>query len=151
MQMMTRIVSIVTVLILGGAGTAAAQKPDAEMQKLTEQYAAAVNKGDGKAVAALYTADAVRLGPDGQVIVGQAAIEKQHVASLTGPQKGAKLTLRPGRTQTVTPDVVITEGTYELTGGSAPAKGKYVNTVVRQGGQWRLASVVAVPETSATK
>lgn len=149
--MMFRTVLMVTVLILGVAGSASAQTPDADMQKLTEQYAAAVNKGDAKAVAALYTADALRLGPDGQVITGQPAIEKQHAASLGGPQKGAKLTLRHGRTQTVTPDVVIIEGTYETTGGSTPAKGKYVNTVVRQGGQWRLASVVAVPETSGAK
>ena len=143
--------SIAIALILGVAGAAMAQKPDAEMQKLTEQYAAASNKGDAKGVAALYTADAVRLGPDGQVVTGQAAIEKQHAAAYAGPQKGAKVTLRHGRTHTVTPDVVIIEGTYESTGGATPSKGRYVNTVVRQGGQWRLASVVAVPDTSGTK
>ena len=149
--MTKRIAWIATALILGVAGAAMAQKADAEIQKLADQYAAAVNKGDAKAVAALYTADAVRLGPDGQLVIGQAAIEKQHAAALGGPQKGVKLTLRQGRTQTVTPDVVISEGTYETSGGAGPSKGRYVNTVVRQGGQWRLASVVAVPQTTGTK
>ena len=149
--MKMKILSIAAMLALGLAGTVSAQKPDAEMQKLTEQYAAAVNKGDAKAVAALYTADAVRLGPDGQVVTGQAAIEKQHATAMAGPQKGAKLTLRHGRAHTVTPDVAIIEGSYELTGGAAPVKGRYMNTVVRQGGQWRLASVVAVPDTSGAK
>lgn len=149
--MKMKILSIAAMLVLGLAGSVSAQKPDAEMQKLTEQYAAAANKGDSKALAALYTADAVRLGPDGQVVTGQAAIEKQHATAFAGPQKGAKLTLRHGRTHTVTPDVAILEGTYESTGGAMSSKGRYVNTVVRQGGQWRLASVVAVPDASGAK
>ena len=38
------------------------------------------------------------------------------------------------------------EGTYEVAGGKLPQRGRYVNTVVRQGGLWRLVSVVTVPE-----
>jgi hypothetical protein len=63
---------------------------------------------------------------------------------LGGPYKGTKLMVHSGKTQSLTADVAITEGTYEITGGPAPAKGRYQNTLLRQDGQWRLASVVIV-------
>jgi uncharacterized protein (TIGR02246 family) len=124
----------------------AAQTADPEIAKLITQYQAGYNKNDGKALGAMYTADALRLGPTGQLIVGRAAIEKDYLANFAGPFKGTKLTLRPGRTQVVKPDVAVIEGTYEVAGGAAPVKGRYVNTLVRDGGQWRLASVVTIPE-----
>ena len=124
----------------------AAQTADPAIAKLVDQYQAAYNKNDGKALAAMYTADALRVGPTGQIITGRAAIEQDYVSNFGGPFKGTKLTLRPGRTQVVKPDVAVIEGTYEVTGGAAPVRGRYVNTIVRDGGQWRLASVVTVPE-----
>jgi len=124
----------------------AAQTADPEIAKLITQYQAGYNKNDGKALAAMYTADALRVSPTGQVITGRAAIEKDYLANFAGPFKGTKLTLRPGRTQVLKPDVALIEGTYEVTGGAAPVKGRYVNTLVRDGGQWRLASVVTIPE-----
>jgi uncharacterized protein (TIGR02246 family) len=129
----------------------AAQKPDADIEALTRQYEEAFNKGDAKALAALHTEDAIRVGANGELAVGRAAIEKQLSSALAGPVKGAKLTLRPGRVQNVTSDVRIVEGRFETTGGSSPTpRGRYVNTLVRQGGQWRAASVVLVPDTSST-
>jgi len=47
--------------------------------------------------------------------------------------------------------VRIIEGTYEVTGGKMPGSGRYVNTLVREGGQWRLASVVVLPDTGGTQ
>ncbi len=124
----------------------AAQSADPAIAKLIDQYQAGYNKNDGKALAAMYTADALRVSPTGQVITGRAAIEKDYLANFAGPFKGTKLTLRPGRTQVLKPDVALIEGTYEVTGGAAPVKGRYVNTLVRDGGQWHLASVVTIPE-----
>ncbi len=147
--MNARIASIAAVAVLTIGVAVTAQKGDPGIQKLTDEYQAAFNKGDAKALGALYAADALRVGPDGQLLTGRAAIEKNHADNLAGPSKGTKLTLRPGRTQTLTADVALAEGTYEVTGGSAPAKGRYLNTLVRQSGQWRLASVVAIPETGA--
>ena len=126
----------------------AAQTADPEIAKLITQYQAGFNKNDGKALAAMYTADALRLSPTGQLITGRAAIEKDYLANFAGPFKGTKLTLSPGRTQVLKPDVALIEGTYEVAGGPAPIKGRYVNTLVRDGGQWRLASVVTIPEVA---
>lgn len=127
-----------------------AQKPDPDAQKLADQYIAAFGKGDSKALTALYTADATRLGPDGQLITGRAAIEKSYVDGFAGPLKGSALTLQQGGTQVVTPDVKIMEGRFTAS-GVVPLKGRYVNTIVRQGGAWLLASVVTVPDPPPAK
>jgi len=127
-----------------------AQKPDPDAQKLADQYIAAFAKGDTKALTALYTADATRLGPDGQLLTGRAAIEKGYVDGFAGPLKGSTLSLQQGRVQAVTPDVKIMEGRYTVA-GVAPIKGRYVNTIVRRGGAWLLASVVTIPDPPPAK
>jgi len=81
--------------------------------------------------------------------IGQASIEQGFMRAFGGTAKGVRLALKPGRTIEVSSDVRISEGTYHTTGGTAPGHGRYVNTLVRQGGQWRLASVVAVPDSDA--
>ena len=82
-----------------------AQKPDPDAQKIIDQYIAAFNKGDAKGVAALYTADATRVGPDGQLLTGRAAVEKSYADGFAGAIKGSTLSIQQGRVQVVTPDV----------------------------------------------
>lgn len=139
--------AVATVVVTLWGPALAAQKPDADIQALTRSFEQAFNKGDAKAVAALFTKDALQLPPDGQLLTGQAVIEQHHAKLFAGPAKGARLTLTPGRAQELTSDVRVAEGTYEVTGGSIPGTGRYVNTLLRQGGQWRLASVVVVPDS----
>jgi uncharacterized protein (TIGR02246 family) len=122
---------------------------DAAFQQLASTYEAAFNKGDVKGVARLYTADALRIMPDGRFLTGLPAIEKSYVEAFAGPFKGATLTLRPGTSRTLTSDVALIEGTYEVATPAGPIKGRYLNTLMRQGGAWKLASVVTVPETPA--
>lgn len=139
--------AVIVVFAVALGGPLVAQKPDAETEVLTRTYEQAFNKGDAKALGALYAKEAVRMNPDGQMLYGQAAIEKHWATLFQGEGKGAKLALKSGRMQQVSPDVRIIEGTYEVTGGKMPGSGRYVNTVVREGGQWRLASVVVMAET----
>lgn len=127
-------------------GIAGAQKPDPDAQKLADQYVAAFNKADAKGLAALYTTGAVRMGPEGQLITGRAAIEKSYADAFAGPTKGTTLTVTVSSSHVVTPDVKIMEGRYNTTGGTNPGGGRYVNTVARQGGTWLLASVVTIPD-----
>jgi uncharacterized protein (TIGR02246 family) len=141
---------IAAIVLVGMSVVATAQKADPDAQKLADQYSAAFSKADAKALAALYTADATRLGPDGQLINGRAAIEKAYVDGFAGPLKGSKLTLQQGRVQVVTPDVKVMEGRF-ATDGVAAVKGRYVNTIVRQGGHWLLATVVTIPDLPAAK
>jgi len=142
---MRKISWVAAVVLVTLTAVVSAQKPDADAAKLADQYIAAFNKGDAKALTALYTADATRLGPDGQLLTSRAAVEKSYMDGFAGALKGASLTLQQGRTQAVTPDVKIMEGRFAVS-AAAPLKGRYVNTIVRQGGTWLLASVVTVPD-----
>ena len=130
--------------------SAGAQKVDLDAQKLADQYQAVFNKGDAKGLAALYTADASRLGPDGVLLKGRQAIEKAYVDGFAGPLKGSTLTLQQAGSQLVAPDVKVIDGRFS-TAGPSPVKGRYVNTVVRQGGAWLLASVVTIPDPPPAK
>jgi len=111
---------------------------------LTTEYQSAFNTGDAKALAALYTPDAIRLGLNNQILRGREAIEQFYAASFAGASKPARLTIRPGRTQMLGPEVALTEGTFELANGT---RGIYVITAVQQSGRWRLAGVVPVDES----
>src|SRR5262244_843824 len=57
------------------AGPAAAQRKEA-IQKLNDEWAAAFNKGDAGAIAALYTADSYVLPPGAPMVKGRADIQK---------------------------------------------------------------------------
>ena len=122
----------------------AAQKTDPATDKVIQQYVAAFNQGDAKALAALYTADGFRLTPMNQVIAGRASIEQFYVATFAS--KPPVLTVTPGRTQMLTADAAVAEGSYELASTPA-ARGVYVLTLVWQNRQWKLASVVPVADT----
>lgn len=139
---------IAAIAIVVSSLALSAQKPDPDAQKLADLYMAAFNKGDAKAITALYAADATRLGPDGLLIAGRAAIEKTYVDGFAGPLKGGKLTLQLGQSYPVTPDVKVMEGRFEVA-GIVPIKGRYVNTLVKQGASWLLASVVTIPDPPA--
>ena len=147
---MKKMAWIAALLVIGLSVAANAQKPDADAQKLQEDYAAAFNKGDAKALAELYAPDGTRLGPDGAWLVGRAAIEKVYADGFAGPLKGAKLALTGGHIQAVTPDVKVMEGRFVLT-GFAVIKGRYVNTLVRRGKTWQIASVVTITDPPAPK
>lgn len=119
-----------------------AQKSDSVEQLLSE-YQMRFNKNDAKALAALYVENALRLGLNGEVLQGRAAIEQFYVQSFGGTP--GRLSVQPGRTQMITPDVAVLEGRYEVAGATG-IHGIYIVTAVRQSGRWRLASVVPVPD-----
>jgi uncharacterized protein (TIGR02246 family) len=143
--------------VSAGSTTAFAQTKDPAMDKLAADWAAAFAKGDAKALAGLYTENALRVTPEAGKVIGRVAIEKEFAANFAGPWYGAKITINPGSTQAVNADVAVNEGTYQVTGVVVdgkpvpPLKGSYVNTVVKKGGAWILASNTAIPEPAAAK
>jgi uncharacterized protein (TIGR02246 family) len=146
---MRRMTTALAVLaLLAWSAMAQAQKPDPDAQKLADDYQAAFNNGDVKAIMGLYTADAMRLGVDGQLLKGHAAIEKGYTEGFAGPLKGTKLTLQQGGTQVHAADVKVIEGRYTATGATT-ISGRYVNTIVKKGGAWKLATVVTIPDPPA--
>jgi uncharacterized protein (TIGR02246 family) len=139
------IAALVVALLLQSGGELQAQAPtDAELRRLTEAYAQAWGKADARALAGLYTTEAILIAADGKVSVGRAAIEQAMKEALTGPYRGTKLGMTPGQTGRASQDVYAAEGTYLITGGMPPAgyptRGRYLNTLVRTSGRWFIAS-----------
>jgi len=150
-------VGLVVSMVVLSAGSAAvsAQASDPALDKLAADWAAAFAKGDAKALAALYTENAVRMTPEGGTVVGRAAIEKEFATSVAGPWRGAKIAIKVGSTHSVGTDVAVNEGTWEVSGATGPdgkplsLKGNYVNTIVKRGGNWMIVSNAAAPPAPA--
>lgn len=136
-------------LVLFAAQSQGQPGKNPEVQKLGDAFVAAWNKADAKALAALHAENAIRSTPQGEIIVGRAAIEKAFADALAGELKGTRLVVKPGDERTVTNDVIVSAGTWEVTGGTPPpgaaTRGTYVNTVLRQGGRWMIASSAPIP------
>ncbi len=112
------------------------------LQKLEDAYVKAYNRGDAKALAALFTEDASILNSGGSVLKGRAVLEKGLAQVFAGPSKGAKLANTPLSTRVVSKDVVVTQGTARTSGGGASKEDHiftYTKVLVRQGKHWRIA------------
>ncbi|MEO5894929.1 MAG: SgcJ/EcaC family oxidoreductase [Vicinamibacterales bacterium] len=146
------ILAIVIVAASSASLARAQAAPDAEFKKLADAFVQGWAKGDAKAIVAVHTSDAVRLGGAGTpVTVGSAAIEAAMNAGLSGPYKGTILVITAEGSKQVAPNTYVGYGTYQITGGApppgAPVKGQYMNTMVRQQGRWLIAGSAVVPET----
>ena len=130
-------------IVLSITGSAAAQPVPPGVVKVRDAYLAAVNAGDAKAVAALYTEDAAEMPPNEAMVKGRAAIEKFNAGLLSGNTVKLSLT---GLETVATGDVAYDVGTYSQTitpkqGGGKPMtdRGKYV-VILRRGADntWRV-------------
>lgn len=123
------------------AGPALAQSK-AAIQRLSDQWTAAFNKGDAAAVAAMYAEDADVLPPGGDMVKGRAAIEAfwKKAATQVGDAKLVTLDVLPlGRR------AAREIGTVTLETKAQPPQqvvGKYVVVWRRIGGKWLLATDV---------
>ena len=141
---------VVATLTLHPGGVVRAQAPtDGEIRRLGDAYAQAWAKGDSKAMAGLHTNEAIRIGVDGKVSVGRAAIQQSMLETLTGPYRATKIGLTPGQATRAGQDVYVAEGTYLISGGMPPAgyptRGRYLNTIVRVSGRWLIAGHADLP------
>ena len=126
-------------LVLGSllASPGVAQEPRASIEAGNRQWEAAVAKGDGAAVAALYTANGQLLPAGSEVVTGTAAIQKFWQGVMDSGIRGAKLTTLEVEGHG---DSAHEVGQYELRdqGGKVLDKGKYVVIWKREGGRWKL-------------
>jgi uncharacterized protein (TIGR02246 family) len=142
-------------LLAAGSVPLRAQAKDPALEKLAADWAAAFAKGDAKTLASYYTENAIRMTPEGGTLVGRAAIEKEFATNVAGPWKGAKIAIKLGSTHSVGADVAVNEGTWEVSGATGPdgkplsLKGNYLNTIVKKGGAWMIASNAAAPPAPA--
>jgi len=110
------------------------------IQSLNDRFAQSFNAGDGAAVAALYTDDAVILPPGGEMMKGRSAIQAFW--------KGATEQLGDGKLTTVDVKPLGSEAAREIGTFSFRTKapqpqeitGKYVVVWEKVGGDWKLAT-----------
>ncbi len=112
----------------------------ATIDKLNEQFAAAFNKGDSAAVAAMYTEDAVLLPPGADMVKGRENI-RAFWAKMAEQVQDVKLTTMD--VKPLGPEAAREIGTFSLkTKGAQPEEvsGKYVVVWQKAGSDWKLAT-----------
>ena len=135
---MSRLAAITITLALLAIPAAAQNKP--MIQKLSDEWATAFNKGDSHALAELYTEDAYVLPAGGEMVHGRQAIQ--------GFWDNAMKQLGDGKLTTVDVQPLGSEAAREIgtfsfkTKGNAPEEvnGKYVVVWRKMNNQWKLAT-----------
>ena len=104
-------------------------------------YQEALERGDGTALAALWTPDGDIIDDQGEVLKGRETVGLTK-APLGGSARPA-LHLHETSLRFLTADVAIEDGTVEVTppGAAAPHKGHFSATWVRHEGSWKLAGL----------
>jgi uncharacterized protein (TIGR02246 family) len=129
-----------------GAAASAPAQADAAIVAVADAYVKASLARDAKAVAALYTEDAVEMPPHEPAVKGRAAIEAYYQKQFSDPKMTASnFTL--AHVETVSSgDVGYDVGTYRqtLTSPSGPIEdtGKYTVILKRAGGAWKVAYAI---------
>lgn len=120
---------------------------DAAIKQIADAYEKASRAGDAKAIAALYTEDAVEMPPDEPPVKGRAAIEAYYQKQFSGEVKPQGLTLNHIEARAMG-DAGYDVGTYQQTltppGGKSPMKvtGKFTVILKREGGSWKVAYAI---------
>lgn len=124
---------------------------EAKLREDIDAYVQAFNQGDAKALAAMWSPEAVYINPlSGEQVVGRDAIEKQF-AAIFSENKDTKLAATTERIQFISPGVALENGTAIVSrpGGEAPEVTAYQAVYVKHDGEWLLdrvsEEVVAVP------
>ncbi len=148
----TRSLPTVAFVVLAAVPSLKAQSlPDADriaLSKLAADYATAWGKGNAKAVADMFTADALDINAAGEVHIGRAAIEKDLAASFAGPLKGTTLRITVAPDRALKPDVAIGHGTFEVRKGTEVVQaGHYSIVDVKTAAGWQITSLTGfVPQ-----
>jgi uncharacterized protein (TIGR02246 family) len=112
---------------------------EALIRTAVESYVAAFNRGDAKALAGLWSPEAVYTNPvSGEQVIGRDAIEKQFSAIFVD-SKDPKLEAQTAAIQFVSPNVAVEQGTAKVTRSDNTAEeSEYTAVYVRRDGQWLL-------------
>ena len=125
--------------IISFVDTTTAQDATKELTAFTKRFEEAFNKKDIKAIKEMFSKDAVRISAEGQTQTGNAAIvtayEELFLNKLTVTITQEKVATENGST--------VSSGTYHATGStqsgeSIDSKGSFVNTMIKEGGQWKI-------------
>jgi len=113
-----------------------------------DQFNAAWNKADAKAMGQFFSDDADYISSTGQRGDGRAGIEKILAEQFAGVYKGASIKLTITSIRFLKPDVALANGTFEISGLQSPdgkalpvRKGLSTNVMVKQGDKWLITAL----------
>jgi uncharacterized protein (TIGR02246 family) len=146
--------------LAGAAGPAAPQEPSsargapaesAALKGLVEAFIAAFNKGDAKAIAALFTEDGELVDEEGGRIVGRSAIG-DHFAAGFAANPGAKIEISVEALRPLGPGAWLEEGRSRVTmpNGGPIETSRYVVAYVKQGDKWLQSSAREFPDSGTS-
>jgi len=109
--------------------------------QLDEDYEAAYNRGDAKAVAAFYTNDAEYVDEGGNVVSGRGDIEKLLVEEFT-TNPGAKLKINVESIRLLSPDVLVEKGIATLAARDRrQGTSRYIAVYTKRAGNWKISQL----------
>jgi uncharacterized protein (TIGR02246 family) len=143
------------VLLLSTQGWAERPKNAEEdaIQKKTEAFVAAFNKGDARTLAGLWTREGDLMDQEGHHIKGRKAIEEA-LGKYFAQAKGARMLIQITSLRVVKPDLALEDGTSEVVSahGAPPSAARFTAVYVKEDGDWHLESLreaIAVPPTNS--
>jgi uncharacterized protein (TIGR02246 family) len=112
----------------------------ATIRQSAQEFVEAFNKGDAKAVAALFTENAENREADGRTVVGRTGIEKAY-AEFFKANPSAKMDVLVKSVRFPAKDMAVEEGLARVTSSpkDLPRSTHYVVVHSREGGQWKMA------------
>lgn len=136
-------VILVAVLPVRSAEEKKAVNPaDAEVRKVVSAIEDNFNRGDAKALAALWKPDGEFIGPAGERIVGREAIEAAYQQFLAA-NKNCKLRLAVVASRGLSDNVALVDAAADMTPASKKSAGtpRTAILLVRRDGRWQIDSV----------
>src|SRR6187399_368166 len=126
-------------------------KETAVIQQSAAAFREAFNRGDAKAVAALWTKDGEFIDADGQRFEGRAAIEKQYSAFFAA-HPAAKITLFVDAIRPLSDSAAIEDGHSSVEDAASGQAGfaRYTVVHVKSDGNWSMSSVRETPAQAQT-
>jgi uncharacterized protein (TIGR02246 family) len=112
---------------------------EAAIRKNDDAYVEAYNKGDAKALAALWSPEAVYVDPEtGKEAVGREEIEKEFAETFAG-LKDAKLEIDVSSIKFLSPNVAVENGTARIINPNGePDESAYSALFVKRDGKWLI-------------
>jgi len=111
------------------------------IRHIGQEGAAALNRGDARGYAALFTSDADYLDSFGTLSAGRDQIEQTFSTMMAGPYQGAEVTTRSDAIRFITPMLAVVDFSSEarMPAGTRTLRG--VSVAVKQDGKWEMAAV----------
>ena len=131
-------------VLLAATGRADIAADTKSIQDAGKSYKTALERGDGKALAALWTPDGDIIDAQGNVMKGRDTVSVLEPAAEGDPKTGRpEIAVRETTLRFIDADVAIEDGTVAVVppGHTAPLHGRFSATWVRHEGSWKLAAL----------